>query len=933
MLVKLISVVAVLFICLIGQAQTLVDAQIYQQGDTVHLQFSGQKNWIYEIKKSALKKGAMIEVLIPALNPASINQISGFQSSLIKSVKVDQNGPDGKHVLFFETADPEIETFDYLTESPSKLIVDFFKNTDGASSLSAEERPSQSQELNKAVAVKLPPKNATITENKVSRSPATADTLLINNNSAEANSSLLNLPQAQNKIPMTFDGGDSNFERFSIKDYEIKEDSIIASKFNVYLKFPMLKTPSPFFDILQTRQPVYEITPQNNDENKQARLLKTLFDKKRFNVFLKTVTWFNEKYPDSQYAEMVQFMKADALFAMWLESRNADQFDLAMLEYRQALKKYPESKLAERTMMLMGFATLERGDFLGTLRQFQSHMRKRPQSPNRDIARFAISEAYEKINRFDDALQGYNEIEQDASKPQYRERAAFLRGDVYYKKGDHHQAIQEYQQALKKYPLAAAEFPNAIYNLASAQFETKDYRNSLENFRKFLIQFSERPEAGYAMTRVGEILDILGADKSRVNGTYMETSFRYGDTPASAVAQLRMLSERMALMKPKEVEKAISDIQELAKKSDLPGMPQFAVLMKADGFASRKEFPKAIDLLVKFYQENPTTADTDLLSSRIVQNIYDKLADDVQNEKYIDALKWHNQFADTWLKNSNRIDTQFQIGKAFEQAGVFKDSEKLYEEALNKIYAMKGTREGREGAILQDLPSEDRLNLRLAAVQNQLGKPAAAYRSIINIKSPEKLSQNEQIERVQLAATLLEKRGENQSAIRYLTELLKEWSGIPELVAEPYLKLAQLEMKTGNEDQAVLSLNKIDTLMNDSKKVPAVVHEKSLQLLADIYLKRKSNDLAATSIQRLLDQYGATRPLASYRYKLGQIFFEQGQIQKASDTWNELKSEQNQFWYKLAREKLQSSQWNEEYNRYIKRIPAMATPTPENERK
>ncbi len=898
-------------------AQTFVEGNITQQGDTVHFELQGQNQWVYDIKKIDGKQ-TQFQVSVPKLSDSTVKSLNSFSSSLVKSVQVDRNGPDGKDTLTFVVSDSNIEPFDYLTEKPSKLIIDFFKNS-SAPVAAKESRQEESPKKEISSNAKLPEKKTAASSG---RKPASADVLVVNDQGSGTAS-----VAKENKFPMTFDGGDPNFERFSIKDYEIKEDSVIASQARVYLQFPMLKMPSPYFNLLQSSQPIYDVTPADNDENKQARLLQTLFEKKRYNVFLKTVDWFTKKYPDSQYLEMIKFMQADAHFAIWLESKNADDFDLAMLSYRQVLEKYPQSALVERTMMLMGFSTLERGDYLGTLRLFQNHVTKRPSSPNRDIARFALADAYEKISRFAEANQIYNEIEQDASQIRYKEQAAYLKGDVAYKKGDYATAVKDYQRAQKNYPASIAQFPNAIYNQAAALFELKDYRKSLDLYRQFLKDHPSNPDAGFAMTRVGEILEILGADDGRVRATYMETAFRYGDSPSSIVAKLRMLSDRMKTMKPKEVEKAVKDIQALADASQLPNIVQFATLMTTEGYASRKEYDKAIDLLVKYYQANPTTADTKLLTNRIVKNINQQLADKVNDGKFIQALKLHNKYADNWLKNSDRIDTKFNVARAFEQAGVYKDAENLYQDALNKIYSIKGTKAGKERNVFEKLPTEDELNLRLAMVQANMGKSANAYQSLLNIKNPEKMNDMEQIERVQLASELLEKRGELDSAIRYLTELLKEWAGIPELVAEPYLNLAQLEIKKGNVDDAITSLKKIDTLMEDSKKVSPATHEKSLELLSDIYLKRKDQKEAIASLQKLLDLYENTRPLSSYRYKLGQIYFDQGEMQKAADTWAELKNQKNEFWHKLAQEKLKSSEWNDDYKKYIKRIPAMANPS------
>lgn len=914
-------------------ASALVQAQISQQGDTVHLEFEGQAQWDYDLKRGDKKGKPFVEITVPALQEDSIVALKKFTHPLVQSVSVDSNGPDGKMILTFQMAQAGTEPFDYLTEKPSRLIVDFFKsqNAQAEPKQKTSEKVENKAPAKKTAANELPAKGAK-SKSGAERAPASADVLVINDQGQQVSlNDALSNPKVQ--TGSIFDGGDPSFERFNVKDYEIKEDAIIGSREKVYLDFPMLKIPSPYLDVLQSRKPVYEITPNETDENKQARLLLTLFENKRYNVFLKTVDWFFEKYPQSQYDEMIRFMWADTLFAMWNDGRNIDDFDMAMLRYRQALEKYPQSPLLERTMMLMGFATLDRGDYLGTLRLFQTHLAKRPASPNKDIARFAIADALMKINRFDEATQVYQELEKDAVAEKDRVQAGYLRGDVAYQKKDFKQAIQDYQDALKKYPQAKADYPNAVYNQASAYFGSKEYRKALDTYREFLKQYPSHPEAGYAMTRVGEIQDILGADKAKVLGTYLETYFRFGDSPSAVVARLRMLSERMQTMKPKEVDKAVKDIQELAKSSNLPHMDQFATMMISNGFNRRKEYEKAIQLLVKLYQDQPTTTDLKLISNRIVKNINEELKDLVDSGQYIQALKLHNQYADNWLKSSNRIDTKFNVARAFEQAGVLKQAQKLYQDTLNQLYSMKGTAAAKERNVFEKLPSEDELNLRLAVVQANSNQFAPAYDSLKNIKNPQDMTDREQIERVQLAAELLEKRGETDSAIRYLTELLKEWSGIPELVADPYLSLAQLELKQGKKADAENSLKKIGVLMDDSKKVSPVTHARSLELLGELQLENGQKEDAIKTYEKLVGLYSTTRPLASYRYKVGQLYFDKGEMKKAEETWQELKNEKNDFWYKLAQEQLKGSQWKDEYNKYIKRIPAMSSEQPAAERK
>ena len=710
-----------------------------------------------------------------------------------------------------------------------------------------------------------------------------------------------------------FDGGDPQFERFNIKDYEVKEESIIGSREKVYLEFPMLKVESPYLEILKTKKPLYEILPEDSDENKQARLLLTLFENKRYNVFFKTLQWFEEKFPRSQYDEMLQFMRADAHYSQWETTKNVDDFDQAMLRYRKALEKYPNSALAERTNMLIGFSNMDRGDYLSTLRLFLTHIQKRPQSPNKDIARMAIAESFVRLKKFEDATNLYKALEKEAGQEKDRIQACFRQGDVSFEKKDFSKAIEEYQAALKKFPQGKAEYPNALYNQAAALFQLKDYRKSLDQYREFLKTFPTHPEAGYAMTRVGELLDILGASPERVLGVYLETYFRFGHSPSAVVSRLRMLSERMDKMKEKEVEKAVEDIQKLASESSLPKMDQFANLMISEGYNRRKDYPKAIDLLTKLYKENSTKIDTNLFKQRIVKNINEMIRDQVDSGQFIKALQTHNQYADSWLKGSQRIDTFYFIGNSYEQGGALKDSEKIYRETLNKIIALKGTPAEKERSVLESLPSVDRVHLRMGIVQAHQGNYNEALNSVKEIQEPGKLSEREQIERVQLISSLLDKKGDPATAIRYITELMKEWSGVPQLVADPYLSLAQLELKLNKRNEAIRSLKKIDQLMEDSKKVAPDIHFKSQKLLTDIYLENKDEENSIKQVEKLLSDYGNEKPLSSYRYRLGKIFFDKGELKKAEKIWGELSGKESETWSKLANENLKDAQWKDDY--------------------
>ena len=352
----------------------LVSAALSDQGDTVHLEISGLQTWDYDLRRVEKEGKYQYQLTVDRFDEPSLRKLEKFKSDMVRQVSVDKNGPDGKYVITFKASGDEVESFDYLTDQPSRLIVDFFSNSHKTKSeLKAKAdspKPTKSAENKKTDPV----------ENKVSsakpqkkangnRRPATTDILVVKNDegpvaaSSEARSGL-------------FDGGDPNFERFTIKDYELSEEQVIRSKERYYIPYPMIQTENHYWEKMKIAAPIYEVVPKDTDENKQARLLLTLFEKKRYAVYLKTEEWFHKKYPDSQYNEVVDFMTADVFNKLWTEKEDPKYFEIAQTKYKQALQKFPQSPLVERTSLMLGYAALEKGDALNAIRSFNEHIEK-----------------------------------------------------------------------------------------------------------------------------------------------------------------------------------------------------------------------------------------------------------------------------------------------------------------------------------------------------------------------------------------------------------------------------------------------------------------------------------------------------------------------------------------------------------------------------
>lgn len=905
-----------------ANANQLIGANISSTGDTSHLELFGQNEWVYNLNKNQKDKKTIYSVVVNKLDAKSSENLKKFKSDLIKKIEIIDNAIDNKQEIKIEVANNSIEVFDYLTDQPYRLIFDFYINPDEAKLIKKSHNVKNDQNLKAQSKIEslAQDKNKAQTSNTSDRNIATADILKIENSGPQ-----LSFNDSGKGL---FDGADPNYERFSIKDYEIKPDSILKAKENYYLDFPIVNRLPDVFNQMMAAKPSYEFEKKTSEENKEIRLVHTLFQKKRYAVFLKTADWFQEKFPFSEYKESLSFMIADVYYQLSQEQNDSNMLEKAIDAYRMSIKKYPKSPLYERTSLLVGYLTLKKGDFLTAIRDFNTHIENNNidnNSISKDYAQMAIGICLQNLFRYQEAIEAYSSLEKKSKNPQIKAEAASRIGDVQMTSKNYASAEQTYGDVAKKYPDTIIRLPSVTYNRAEADFRTDKFKDALDLFRTYLKNFPNDPESPLAMTRVGELLDILGADKSKSMGAFLETYFRYGDSPNGIVARLYLQSSKMKKMKPKEAESSVKDLIELADKSEIPNVKLFTSIRIADGYNERKEFNKSIDTLIQFYQKHPLSQEINQVQKRIVKNINDKIKNEIEHEKFLEALQTYSQYEKTWPKLNDRLDTKFFLGRAYELGGATKESEKYYKDVLNKIYATDNTKEGKILKLTQDLPSTDSVNLRLSAIDFSNNKWNQSYEYLRQIKSPEQLSEKEQIERVNIAANLLEKRGDYDTAIRYLTELVSTWKGQPALVAEPYFKLAELELKQNKPKDAISTYLKIDTLMQDSNLVSEGIHSKSLEKLADLYLEAKEINEATKYYNQLLNMYESKKPLASIRYKFGKIYFDRGEVQKASDVWSKLEStQQNEFWTKLANEQLTGAEWNKDYKKYKDRIPAMA---------
>ena len=974
-----LGLIALLFSIQLFAEEEMVNASIGRIGDATHLELTGLNNWKYEIKKKNESNKQILVLESKPLNTKSNLLLKTYKDELIEKVEINANGVNELTEIKIFLKKKDLDAFDYMSDQPSRWVVDIFPKDmpeapkkekhvkSGQNVQVAKKQSLKSGEVDKAIidesgsdenddesknaADDWPAKGNQKSTSQIdypaqtgksNRKPS-SDSLLINPDVDSSKEFAL----SNNLNKGAFDGGDPEFKRFAMQDYEIKENAVIASRANIYLHFPMLKVGTPELDELAKSPPMYKILPLSEEdahrlklkrEHDEAKLMVSLFEKGRYAIFLKTAKDFLKEYPESRYEEIVRYMMGDTYYKFWKESNSPNDFDVAMAMYRGASEKFKDSPLAARTHLFVAYSYLERGDSFGAIQAFQRFLNLKREDKNFDQkklasqVRIAEARAFQNLSRLDDAFKILDEVEKTAPDKKDVVTAAFYKGDIFFQVGDYKRSVQEYKSAQSRYPKEWPAFPNAIFNTAESYFWLGEHRYCLDTYREFLQKFPNDEYGGYAMTRIGEVLNILGADPKRVRGAYLESNFRYRNTPGGELAKIRQIADRIFEMKDKELKHSLAEVKRIKKEVDIPGLDEFTTFLIADGYFHREDYMNATNELIQFYQSNPIAKNRDKFKARIERNITTSIRKNAEQKKFLEALQLYGHYASNWLNNSGRIDTEFYVGRAYEQAGVFKESDRIYRATLNKIYAIQGTIIEKERSVFEILPTTDAVNLRLAVTSTQNREFARAFDYLKEIKNPEKLTEEEQVERAQVSAGVFEERGDLVNSKKFLQSLVDTWRGQPITVAPIYLRLAQINNQNKNFSAAETNLAKIINLQNDTALVPEDTYTKALELRGDLELVQNRKREAVKSFQELLTQFESKRSVSSVRYKLGQALFDLGEFNEAQNTWAKLqgdKNDKNGTWFRLASEKMASAKWKKEYKKYIDRIPAMADRAPD----
>ena len=97
----------------------------------------------------------------------------------------------------------------------------------------------------------------------------------------------------------------------------------------------------------------------------------------------------------------------------------------------------------------------------------------------------------------------------------------------------------------------------------------------------------------------------------------------------------------------------------------------------------------------------------------------------------------------------------------------------------------------------------------------------------------------------------------------------------------------------------------------------------ALQAKGEILLSQGKQIAAIEIFLDVLENYDINKKLSPLRFKVGSILYDRSDLKGAEKVWGELDPKKDKYYKKIAEEKLASAVWEDDYKKYINRIPAM----------
>jgi tetratricopeptide (TPR) repeat protein len=901
---------------ILEQSHAAGETEINHLNEVTHLEMQDIAPADYVLKRT----GDKLELNVDALGEATKKKLTAYSDRFIKKIEIQKNTSLSKDIITFHLADKDLEVFDYLTDAPSSLSLDFFakedKETDAEYEMAQKLIKKETRKKSVSGTAKASGANASrdIASSEfiqtIGHVTITGDTEEVKDQAKseeektrkkkEVNAELLRIIRLAKQ-----DAGD--ILKFDTDKLNFSKDSLIEGKNKIYIKYPVLLNEHKYISEILQKNIQYEIKEAKDDISKDFLKIRKFYTNGDYKNFLKSKKIYQRRHPSSKYEEMITYMEADAYLELYKTEKEKSFFDRSLKIYDSLLSKYPDSQISERTLLLVAYLRLKDQQYFEASRNLKNYTVKYEKSPLRDNIELILAQSLVRLHEYGDAKKIYSQLFK-SDNHEIQASAHYEYGNIYFEEKDYLSAISAYETALKLYPNEDKNHENIYFNLGETQFLVGDYKSSLNYLRKFIANHPQHEFASYAWTRMGEIFELSEVDPKIWKGYYNESHFRFHNYLGGALAKINLLYHQ-AIGDKKKFDYLIDQIRKFENQIPLKQANEYIAFKISDAYYEVGKYSESTQTLVNQFKAGQMPEHAEKFHKRIGRGLAAQLRSAVEQKKVVVGMSLFDETDPLWLKKSERFDFSFYKGELFRAANLCAKALKQYEIYLADFAKVPKKEELDKS---QRLPYLSEVYLKSSICLNQLDQQTKAQEMLSKV-DPTNLMPQELDDYYLLQADIATKNVAPDEALKFLAKIQNQ------NISTLNKKIDILNEKGLTKD----SLSSIDSFMEGN----------SLSEKDRFNLLRKKLSILETSKDKKMPQFlqsfyeefkDKSFDFDREKYLLYGNLVDEKKMKEAEDVFSKIKSES--YWAKLAAEKKTSAQWGQKYQKFVDRIPAMQKP-------
>jgi len=560
---------------------------------------------------------------------------------------------------------------------------------------------------------------------------------------------------------------------------------------------------------------------------------------------------FAKNFPNSPLLPNILYLLAEAEFEKAWKSTisrkgGTPPFEPALAAYKNAMRKFPDSRYYEHALYKTGLIYNDLGYVLEARTVFEEAIKRNPKSLYNVARKTSLANMLLDGERYDDAYDAFQLILKKSPKNAEGQLAIIKIANQYFDQKDFARALKIYKEAERRWPSLVNNTPTIFNNMAEIYFQQQNYPKAKKAYFETINLDPSSEKAHSALNRIGDIYLLQGKEMNALavydQSAKIDPENRESQYGRIRVADIGVRNPRLPVNSAVldsnsyfEPLKTYNEIFESAKDLDI-----LAEVTLSKGIALLKEqnYLKAIQEFKKLLPlggESKFSRDAAKYIHQALVFLVDGYA---KQGGVVPILYSYTDYASLAIGKVQNLKTLLQIGEAYQSVGMLPEAVRFYEK-VKQLDTRKSY--------------NDRIFLNLGQVhydKKSYGEAELVARSFL--KTFPRSSKVR--EAMKLLANSFNGNKKYDEALKTYQDILKKF---PEDPSEIHYLIAKVEGRRDRTPEAIAAYKKsLDTFVSTQKLVPSYIRDSHYKLGNSLYQSGKfaeSIDALSTAIKLFPD--------------------------------------------------------------------------------